>query len=216
MQFISTKRRTTNIDDVEELSIIELLEPDKDQGSLREANQTEGKTIVPYPMHMINLTSKLTSHSFRCGVAMYTNDGSLSENWILDHKGWHLERGNKAYVLSGWTPKTGARLPPLRAREEPIRVRALKAQALIFSNALDFADTGLYIAEDVTEVLTAIFVVHYPVVVLLTDDRAFVIRMHEAVAARYSGELEVLVWSETIRRAFVRPPPSLNHPKVCD
>jgi hypothetical protein len=57
---------------------------------------------------------------------MHANDGSLAENWIIEHGGWRLDRVEKAFgymlgmtqadqrmsrVLSSWRPNEGARLP---------------------------------------------------------------------------------------------------------
>ncbi|OWZ08926.1 hypothetical protein PHMEG_00018453 [Phytophthora megakarya] len=151
---------------------------------------------------------------------MHANDGSLAENWIFERGGWQLDRVNKAFgymlgttqadqkvarVLSGWKPKVGARLPSPRALEKPIRARALNMQALLISNILDFAETALNIDEGVAGVLTVTLVIHYPDVLLLADDSAFVSRMRKAMAARSIGESEVLAWNEVIRRDFIHP-----------
>ncbi|GMF47024.1 unnamed protein product [Phytophthora fragariaefolia] len=45
----------------------------------------------------IRRTSALTPHSFRRGVAMHANDGTLAENWIIERGGWQLDRVNKAF-----------------------------------------------------------------------------------------------------------------------
>ncbi|KAE8971643.1 hypothetical protein PR003_g27281 [Phytophthora rubi] len=234
-QFQTKKRSADVASDVEELSLVELLEVEDDPAPLQ-AQTASGKRSVPGAQAYVNrllvrvrqvaqekqtrLTSGLTSHSFRRGAAMHDNDGSVAENWIIERGGWQLDRVNKAFgymlgstqadrnvsrVLSGWSPKKGARLPSLHALEQPIRDRATKFQALIFTNSMAFADTTLNLDEDVAECLVATLLMHYPDLLLLAETSALVTRMRETMAARAIGEAEVLAWSAAIRIAFDPP-----------
>jgi len=152
---------------------------------------------------------------------MHANDGSVAENWIIERGGWQLDRVNEAFeymlgttqadqnvsrVLSGWETKKGARLPSLHALEQPLRDRATKFQALLFTNSMAFADSALNLDEDGAECFVATLLMHYPDLLLLTKTSALVSRMREAMAARAIGEAEVLAWSAVIRLAFDPPP----------
>ncbi|GMF14929.1 unnamed protein product [Phytophthora fragariaefolia] len=129
----------------------------------------------------ITLTPGLTSQYFRRGAAMHATEGTLAENWIIERGGWQLDRVNKAFgymlgtpqadqrvarVLSGWSPKQGARLPSLHALDPPIRDRAHTFQALLFAGTLGFADTALNLDETVSECFAATLITHYPDIVL--------------------------------------------------
>ncbi|EGZ23108.1 hypothetical protein PHYSODRAFT_324362 [Phytophthora sojae] len=145
--------------------------------------------------------------------AMHANDGTLSENWIIERGGWQLDRVNMAFgymlgttqadqkvsrVLSGWKPKDGARLPTLAALDTPILARARKLQQLLFSSTMVFADAALNLDDDVTDVLTATLFMHYP-------DISPITKIRELLAERVIGESELLAWSVTISKAFVTP-----------
>lgn len=139
-QFLSTRRSPTCAVDVEELSLVELLEADSIP-ALLEDSQSAPKRTVPGAQAYVNRllvrvktlgdekqirhTTGLTSHSFRRGAAMHANDGSVAKNWIIERGCWQLDRVNKAFgymlgttqadqnvarVLSGWKPKEGAHL----------------------------------------------------------------------------------------------------------
>jgi hypothetical protein len=242
-QFQSKKRSADIASDVEELSLVELLEADDSPVSLQ-APTTSGKRTVPGAQAYVNrllvrvrqvaqerqirLTSGLTSHSFRRGAAMHANNGSVAEKWIIERGGWELSRVNKAFgymlgstqadqnvsrVLSGWSPKKGARLPSLHALEQPIRARASKFQALLFTNPMAVADTALNLDEDVAECLFAALLMHYPDLLLLAETTALVSRMREAMVVRAIGEAEVIAWSAAIRLAFDPPPEQTTPPE---
>ncbi|GMF21993.1 unnamed protein product [Phytophthora lilii] len=104
--------------DVEELSLVELLEVEDDScanslPSTAGTRRTLAQRSVPGAQAYINwllvsvrkiaektqirLTPGLTSHSFRRGAAMHANDGSLAENWIIERGGWQLDRVNKVF-----------------------------------------------------------------------------------------------------------------------
>ena len=243
-QFRSKKRSTDIAGDVDELSLIELLEIDDGDSVPLQAPTTSVSGSVPGAQAYVNrlltrvrqvaqerqirLTSGLTSHSFRRGAAMHANDGSVAENWIIERGGWQLDRVNKAFgymlgttqadqnvsrVLSGWSPKKGARLPSLHALEQPLRDRATKFQALIFTNSMAFADTALNLDEDVAECLVATLLMHYPDLLLLAETSALVSRMREAMTTQALGEAEVLAWSAAIRLAFDATPEKTSPPE---
>ncbi|EGZ28684.1 hypothetical protein PHYSODRAFT_248230 [Phytophthora sojae] len=96
------------------------------------------------------------------------------------------------------------------ALDGPIRERAGKLQALVFAITLSFDETALNLDDGVADVLMATLVMHYPDMLFLSDQSAFIVWMREAMAARAIGEPEVLAWSETIRRAFTPPPPKVE------
>ncbi|KUG01946.1 hypothetical protein AM587_10000499 [Phytophthora nicotianae] len=113
-QFLAKKRTSESVQDVEELTLVELLEADNDQHTRQGVNQPSASNpSVPGAQAYVNrllvriqdiaklqsvkLTAGLTSHSFRRGGAMHANDGSVAENWIIERGGWQLDRVNKAF-----------------------------------------------------------------------------------------------------------------------
>ncbi|GMF30492.1 unnamed protein product [Phytophthora fragariaefolia] len=112
-QFLTTKRSAANASDVDELSLVELLEAEDNPGPLQNAHPSSAKRAVPGAQAYVNrllvrvneaaqkkhirLTSGLTSHSFRGGAVMHANDGSLAEHWIIERGGWQLDRVNNAF-----------------------------------------------------------------------------------------------------------------------
>ncbi|GMF55319.1 unnamed protein product [Phytophthora fragariaefolia] len=112
-QFLATKRSAADASDVDELSLVELLEADDSPGPLQDAHPSSAKRAGPGAQAYVNrllvrvneaaekkhirLTSGLTSHSFRRGAAMHANDGTLAGNWIIERGGWQLDRVNKAF-----------------------------------------------------------------------------------------------------------------------
>ncbi|KAG3008015.1 hypothetical protein PC120_g16500 [Phytophthora cactorum] len=234
-QFLSKKRTSESVQDIEELTLVELLEAEDDPQALHGASQNS-KCSVPGAQAYVNrlhvrvqgianlqsirLTAGLTSHSFRRGGAMRANDGSVAENWIIERGGRQLDRVNKAFGymlgstqadqqvsrgLSCWKPKDGARLPSLAALEAPIIGRAHKLQELFFSNTLAFDDDTLNIDEGVVGVLTATLLMHYLDMLRLCEGGPLVLKMREAMAGRSIDEAEVLAWSSSIRRVFMPP-----------
>ncbi|POM76384.1 Hypothetical protein PHPALM_6374 [Phytophthora palmivora] len=98
-QFINNKRGAVCVEDVAELSLVELLETDEENTPLQAEKDTPVKSRCPGAQANVNrllstvkLTPDLTSHSFRRGAAMHANDGSLAENWIIERGGWQLDR----------------------------------------------------------------------------------------------------------------------------
>ncbi|POM64071.1 Hypothetical protein PHPALM_20456 [Phytophthora palmivora] len=178
--FINNKRGAVCVEDVAELSLIELLETDEENNPLQAEKNTPVKSRCPGAQAYVNrllstvkdtarikqvkLTPGLTSHSFRRGAAMYTNDGSLTENWIIERVtslrhtymlGTTQADQKVARVLSGWNSKDGTRHPSLRALEEPNLSRALKQQTLLFANTLGFANPAINLDEELNEVFTS-------------------------------------------------------------
>ncbi|OWZ09077.1 hypothetical protein PHMEG_00018274 [Phytophthora megakarya] len=197
-------------------------EADKGQESLQEANQTAGKTKAPGAQTYVNRflvrikeiasRKKVNSHlnlpRTHFGVVrLCTLLMILAENWIIERGVGSTTMSTRpsvtcwtVRVLSGWKPKEGAWLPSLHALEESIRVRAPGSRFLTYPR---FAETALNIDEDVADILTVTLVMHNPVVLMAIDSSTFASRMREAMAARSTGESEVLVWSGVIRRSVV-------------
>ncbi|KAG2787351.1 hypothetical protein PC129_g6312 [Phytophthora cactorum] len=112
-QFLTTRHTAANVGDVEELSLVELVEAGEDHKPLEDAQQSAVSRSVPGAQAYVNrllvrvkqfadqkqvkLTHGLTSHSFRRGATMHANDGSLAENWNIERGGWQLDRVNKAF-----------------------------------------------------------------------------------------------------------------------
>ncbi|KAG3024535.1 hypothetical protein PC121_g9278 [Phytophthora cactorum] len=216
------KRSPVNVENLQELSLVELLETDADHTSLQESSSSANPSPPGAQAYVnrflarvkenaklqgIRLTPGLTSHSFRRGGAMQANDGTVAENWIIERGGWQLDRTNKTFsymlgttqadqqvsrVLSGRKPKDGARLPALAALYTPVPSRPLKRQALLFTNTMEFTDQALNLDEDVAEVLTAALVLHYSYMLRLCDHSPFVTTMREAMSARAIVESELL------------------------
>ncbi|OWZ21477.1 hypothetical protein PHMEG_0003982 [Phytophthora megakarya] len=125
----------------------------------------------------------------QAGAAMHANDGSLTENWLIEQGGWQLDRVNKtsgymldttqadqkvARVLSDLKPKDGAKHLCLRVLEEPSISRALKLQGILFAITLVFSGTPLNRDEVVAQVLKATLVMHYPDMLMLSDSNPFI------------------------------------------
>ncbi|KAG3099937.1 hypothetical protein PI124_g15019 [Phytophthora idaei] len=89
-------------------------------------------------------------------------------------------------VLSGWKPMNGAQLPLRAALDTPVRGRALKPQALLFANTLEFTSQALNLDKDVAYVLTATPVLHYPDMLRVCDHSPFATTMREAMNVRAS------------------------------
>ncbi|KUF84407.1 hypothetical protein AM588_10000687 [Phytophthora nicotianae] len=112
-QFLTTRLNPAVSSDVEELSLVELLEADDGPVSLQDTSKLKTNRAVPGAQAYVNrllvrvktsaeemqirLTPGLTSHSYRRGAAMHANDGSLADNWIIERGGWQLDRVNKAF-----------------------------------------------------------------------------------------------------------------------
>ncbi|POM59076.1 Hypothetical protein PHPALM_36196 [Phytophthora palmivora] len=197
--FINNKRGAVCVEDVAELSLIELLETDEENNPLQAERIHQSSLDV-----LVKLTPDLTSHSFRRGAAMHTNDGSLAENWIIDRVtslrhtymlGTTQADQKVARVLSGWNSKDGTRHPSLRALEEPNLSCALQQQALLFANTLRFANPALNLDEEFDEGFTSTLVMHYPDMLLLADSSAFIVRMRESLGALAIGVAELLAWA---------------------
>ncbi|KAG3117093.1 hypothetical protein PI124_g4496 [Phytophthora idaei] len=111
-QFRNKKRSSVNVEDLQERPLVGLLETDDDHTSLQESSSSAnpsppGAQAYVYKLlarvkenaklQSIRLTPGLTSHSFRRGGAMHADDGTVTENWIIERGGWQLDRVNKAF-----------------------------------------------------------------------------------------------------------------------
>ncbi|KAG4042477.1 hypothetical protein PC123_g22028 [Phytophthora cactorum] len=213
-QFLSKQRTSVNVQDTEDLSLVELLEANVDQTSQQESQNSLSRPSLPGAQAYVNrllvrvkqnanlqkirLTPGLTSHSFRRGGAMHTNNGTVAQNWIIERGGWLLDRVNKAFgympettqadqqvsrVLSGWEPK--------------------EELAVLFASTVAFSDQSLNLDEGVADVLVATLFLHYPDMLRFCDSSPFVVKIREAMVVQSIGESEVLAWSSTIRREFI-------------
>ncbi|KAG3110196.1 hypothetical protein PI125_g10235 [Phytophthora idaei] len=95
-QFLSKQRTSVVVQDIEELSLVELLEADDDHTSQQESQNSLPRPFLPGAQAYVNrllvrvkqnanlqkirLTPGLTSHSFRRGGAMHANNGTVAEN----------------------------------------------------------------------------------------------------------------------------------------
>ncbi|POM64794.1 LOW QUALITY PROTEIN: Hypothetical protein PHPALM_19623 [Phytophthora palmivora] len=189
LQFIINKREAVCVENVAELSLVELLETDEENTPLQAENNTPPTSRCPGAQDYVNrllstikdiaqtkqvkLTPDLTSHSFRRG-------------------GWQLDRANKTFAYILGTAKADQKVARLRALEEPNLSSALKLQALLYADTLGFADPTLNLDEELAEGFTAILVMHYPDMLLLADSSAFIVGMRESLVALAIGEAEML------------------------
>ncbi|KAG3223227.1 hypothetical protein PC129_g6082 [Phytophthora cactorum] len=194
-QFLSKQRTSVNVQDTEDLSLVELLEANVDQTSQQESQNSLSRPSLPGAQAYVNrllvrvkqnanlqkirLTPGLTSHSFRRGGAMHTNNGTVAQNWIIERGGWLLDRVNKAF---GYMPET------TQADQQVSRV---------------LSDQSLNLDEGVADVLVATLFLHYPDMLHFCDSSPFVVKIREAMVVQSIGESEVLAWSSTIRREFI-------------
>jgi hypothetical protein len=167
-----------------------------------------------------DITSSLSSHSFRRGGAQHANgDPNLSAQWIFDRGSWNMTATNKAFayvfnttsedmkvskVLSGWKANDTLVIPSLEKFDASTKAKIRVLRNLVFASSLGFDVAAYNLNTHVADLLVATLIRHFSELNDRYPMSPYVSRMRTCLVSLSISLPEILSWSTALaRRAII-------------